>query len=605
MRGLSRVIILTGLACIMLLGCDEDGSPTGSGGGGDASATIDGAFFISPYRIHTREIRMQLSSAEYDTSVAVEYFSNLTHIAPMGYLLTGVPPDTYTITPDMSECLEYLQNQYVVLPVSKTVSIGPGINKIDPYFVFSREDSTRCAEEGLCHIGGLIDYDSIYGDITGSPAGLMLRFISPDGSVMDSLTILDTWYRTKNDLSRGTYTIIPDHEYYTFDPPSKTIQADDIIAVANFKALYSGPERYTVSVSVPSGDEISYYDIVFSRLIDGHHTYGWYGKSSSLPVVAYGTITTPPVPPGEYELEISYLKHEFYQTIEITDHDIDLGDIEFEYTGELYYHVDGSVVDASGTGIPGVTVSLEGRPAEGPNTITWPKTTDDSGAYRFGDTDGYETEESMSLTLAPEKSGWVFTPPYATVIHDFDRSEKYIEFSVPDFVGTALNIAPFFPLTSGASWTYARSIDGTLHDQVEVVAGTPFNVGDQSYIPLSGSMMSDWMGFRVDGSKVYAWNGTDEVTYATLDETSWGMGKVDVYPATGTRLDSEDVTVPAGTFTGCEVIEISVAHGETTTETTTLWFAEDVGPVKVAFTTISRGVMIDRITDELTAYSLP
>jgi hypothetical protein len=34
-----------------------------------------------------------------------------------------------------------------------------------------------------------------------------------------------------------------------------------------------------------------------------------------------------------------------------------------------------------------------------------------------------------------------------------------------------------------------------------------------------------------------------------------------------------------------------VAYGETTSESTTLWLADGIGPVKIEFTTIAKGTM--------------
>jgi hypothetical protein len=608
MRALLPVVLMgLFLGLSPFIGCDEDGSsPTGPSGGGDASATIVG-YHLNP---DMSNVVMRISSAEYDSSVSVtlrSYYHHDKDPPHYEYQLTGIPQGTYTIAPDVSAWSEVFQDKYVVLPANRTVVIGSGINRVDPFFPFSREDSTRYTDEGLCCIGGLIYYETVFADTTGSREAAMLRFLSQDGTVMDSLTTYYGWFRTENDLPQGTYTIIPEHRDYTFDPPSRTVHAEDITAVANFNAVYSGDKPYTVSGRVELPHKRTSYQV---RIYQYHE--GIRGKRSitvmSIPNQATdGSFTSRPLLPGTYWLEIErYSATKWYtQPITITDHDIDLGDIMIEYDGPLYYQVTGSAVDVSGAGIQDVKVSMEGRPVDIPTVITWPMMTDADGTYRFGSGVYFYTREDMSLTITPEKAGWVFSPSSAVVTHAYVEYDEYVELVVPDFIGTPLEIASSFPLDNGASWTYTRSVDGVVYDPQTVDAGTSFDAGGQSYIPLTGSMFRDWKGFRIENAILYAWNGTDVVTYASFDETSWDMGKVDAYSTSGMRLSPEDVTVPAGTFTGCEVIEITVVYGETSSETTTLWLAEDVGPVKIEFTTISKGTMIGRITDELVSYSLP
>jgi hypothetical protein len=617
MRAILTVMLLgLFLGLLAVFGCDEDGTATGPGGGDigeDASATIEG------YQLghRSREALMRVSSAEYDTSVVFSWNStwirgSYKHI----YQLTGIAQGLYTITPDMSACSEEDQELYVFLPVSRTVSIGPGINRIDHFFVFSREDSIRYAEEGLCCIGGMIDYDSPIVGTSGIRIGTTLWIRTPEGTFVDSLTTSSELYSTggpwngiENDLPRGKYTVTPENQYFAFDPPSRTVHANESAAVANFNAVYSGEERYTFRVVLEFLADYDQYWLAVSEFqegIVGSRVYSCNIMDYNTNLID-GSVTSSRFLPGTYWLEINKIQRgtTHSQVITITDHDIDLGEIDFEYAGPLNYHISGRAVDDFGVGISGVKVSMEGRPVDAPNIITWPVTTDEEGSYQFGYTPGFKTEEDLSLTITPEKTGWTFSPQSAVVTYAFDESDEYINFSIPDIIGTPITIAPFFPLDTGASWTFTRAIDDIVSDPVTVTAGTSFSAGGQSYIPLDGSMFSVWKGFRSDGARMYAWNGTDAVTYATLEESQWDMGKVDRYPASGRRLNSEDVTVPAGTFADCEVIEIAVVYGETSSETTTVWLAEDVGPVKIEFVTVSRGKVIGRISDELTSYSIP
>ena len=66
MRELCRIIMVTGIMCFVLTGCDEDGSsPTGPGGDVNKTVTIE-CRLIGPYGI---------SNAESDAKVGIRLFN--------------------------------------------------------------------------------------------------------------------------------------------------------------------------------------------------------------------------------------------------------------------------------------------------------------------------------------------------------------------------------------------------------------------------------------------------------------------------------------------------------------------------------------------------
>ena len=72
----------------------------------------------------------------------------------------------------------------------------------------------------------------------------------------------------------------------------------------------------------------------------------------------------------------------------------------------------------------------------------------------------------------------------------------------------------------------------------------------------------------------------------------------------GTFIDIESVTVPAGMFENCLHFELKLPLGETSYEATGLWFAPNAGLVKAEKATVSMGEVLETITDELKEYDI-
>jgi hypothetical protein len=601
MRGIRSIIFIGAtVMCMMLVGCDEDGSsPTGPGGDIGETATLAGSCLSDlGYRVIDGN-GVRITSASMDTVV---YFENDTDaLNPTQFQLSGLVPGTYVVTPELGA---QAQSYARMVPSSRTVTLNGGYEEIAPFILFNTVTAAIYEESDWSLITARITFQD-----TVIPMGLKV-FLQRESEHEGIASNFVNGFATFQEVSRGTYTVTPTHDLFSFSPPFVVVSADSLAVNVAFSAIYTGDGAYTISGKIV---ESNGNDTKSSIEIIPYERYSMSNERFRLNSDDSGAFRSPQFPRGVYTVAVHcspphgsgrYDVQEF--KVLLDDHDIDLGEISFTYDGALYYHVSGMTRDADGAGIDGVILTVDGVSGLLPHERHWLRTESDSdGSFQLGRPNSFHTREDLTLTITPDKEGWLFTPTSTEIIYACEEHVAYENLIVPDFIGTPVTMIPYFPLTSGASWTYARAIDGVVSDPVTVNAGVPFDAGGQSYIPLSGSMMSDWMGFRVDSAKVYAWNGRDAVIYAALDETSWDMGKVGIYPATGTRLESEDVTVPAGTFTDCEVIEISIAYGETTSESTTIWFAEDVGPVKMAFTTISRGVQIGLITDELTAYVLP
>jgi hypothetical protein len=602
MRGLLLTFVLVVmLGFLAFIGCDEDGSSLTGPGDTGYTTSLTGAVLAGSRPYTPPQVRIVGDAV--DTTLVMQSNGMSPNTAEFRY--DGIPPGSYTIIP-----VPRYQTKYV--PEQITVSVDEGHNTIDPFFSISTSVLSFMNVGRQSVIGGYIDCDSAV-----SVTGIEVVIESEDGDTRLELLAMGGYYLTaarshgseaRNVVDRGankTYYVTPHHDSFVFEPPVLEIVADSLAVIGNFKATYVGGVANTVSGQFSGVDPSILSQEEYTKLV---LSFNWKSSYSIvIPIQDDGSFLTPPLFSGSYTLNL-YIgsgSPVIQRNVEIIDDDIDLGEMTIEYNGPLNADISGRVVDASGVGIPDILVPIEILPSSSTRAHLYPVLSDETGTYSCDGLNGYNLREDVTLTIAPELDGWAFVPRSASLDITYIDGNVLQVIVIPDFIGTPVSMSRYFSLISGASWTYTHAIDGVLSDPVTVTAGDSFDAGGQTWIPLSGSMLRDWQGYRIDGADMYAWNGAGAVDYIALDETTWDMGKVGYYPAIGTRLDTEDVTVHAGTFTDCEVIEIAVVYGGTSSETTTLWLAENVGPVKIEFTTISRGNVIGWITDELVSYSIP
>lgn len=178
--------------------------------------------------------------------------------------------------------------------------------------------------------------------------------------------------------------------------------------------------------------------------------------------------------------------------------------------------------------------------------------------------------------------------------------------------GVSINLADYWPMKDGDARTWhewGSKQDGYSWDEqeTETVAGTvTFNGYAAKKVVDLGDDEADYFAIGPEGLYYYGsqeWEGAvfetetlDPPLYLpspmlggvpvtqTVVKTESPSGEIETTQYTSTFLGFEDVTVPAGHFTGCAVVFVQerVLSGEDTGEydSTTLWFAKGIGLVR-------------------------
>ncbi len=580
-----RTIVTESLVLTILLllaACGEDKSPNGPGGGEQGTITLTGVIMQGGYLMSSAAY-IRITSAAVDTVV---------RYANMVYTLSDIPGGTYTVEP-----VELGNPTFVAVPASRTVTATSGLVEVEPFFCFTLDTKSSYEENELGVIGGRISCPDILRD------KFRLTMTTTGGDTIETKQEWMNGYYGFLNIPHGTYRLTPTLDNFEFVPPYQTITVDGLCTFATFSAEYTGPALHTISCRILS--DVQGYTA--SMIV----TQGRLNSFSQSDEEGYAV--TKLLPPGEYTVQISCsvpgtIDNSFERVImnvTVADEDIDLGEFSIHYIGPMYYKVSGTVTDAAGNGIEGVTVTLQNYPRP-PDFIPDSNimTTNETGNYTTLYGARFYTREDIDMTVSATKPGWSIDPPSVALIHEYDRTLTLVEFTA-DFTAIPVVMGDFFPLAPGASWTYAHTADGVPSGTLTAEAGASFTAGGETWVPLSGYMFDSFAGYRVDGATMFAWTGQQAKTWATLDESSWDIGTIGGHSAHGERLESEVVTVPAGTFADCRVIRIAVPPDSPSAEVTTYWLAEGVGPVKVEFTATSGGMVVQRITDELVAYQAP
>ncbi len=302
------------------------------------------------------------------------------------------------------------------------------------------------------------------------------------------------------------------------------------------------------------------------------------------------------------------------------------------------YNVAGYITDSSGNGVAGVDVVMA-------DVGTY--TTTGTGLYVFTGV------PRGSYDIVPSKDGYIFGPEQITVKVFFD------DVSGQNFTASVsgeLLAETYFPTPNGTYYGY---------DSVTTFAGGVMDKSSQYTDAVTGAT-------TYEGTNYIVYQRTDTVSgdllglvYLRLtDNTVWeylynsiffnalelpvdkldlsGVKEIPVFDfrrdigeeweiytntavlsegefeliMTGSYLGQQDITVPAGTFSGCVkfsvLSEFTYVTGAgplsvTTTGTaeTFHWMAADVGTVKRETVVSSNGITVSTSVDELTAYDVP
>ncbi len=314
------------------------------------------------------------------------------------------------------------------------------------------------------------------------------------------------------------------------------------------------------------------------------------------------------------------------------------------------------LTDANGAGIKDVSVAL----MQNAKTQATVKTNSD-GYYEFTKiADG-------TYTVIPVKSGYTFAPVEVANVTVAGK-----DVVAQTFIGTtsggssnpgtgSAGSTTYAPYKLNATWTFNSVFDpdgiSSTSTYVEKVVGTQAYNGKTYWILKSEDIntyytLEDTTLVRVDGTTVYGFFTADLVAKrvpktakaariaktlaneygAEMPIYKFGLGSGQTWTIydsgtyagtsvklTGKSLGTETVTVPAGTFSNCAKLEITVvmtikdtSGTWTSTSVTTEWFAPNVGRVKSSETstntnTTSTGTETTTYTysDDLKSYSIP
>ena len=284
-------------------------------------------------------------------------------------------------------------------------------------------------------------------------------------------------------------------------------------------------------------------------------------------------------------------------TIELKGSDARTPDfIATSYIGPMNYVIAGRAVDKDGNGIADVS-------------IYWQKT-DRNGSFQIYKSIT-KSESGRTYTFTPQKEWYTFTPESAKVTLEW--KEKYSSpdtVTIPDFIGSGYPIyfaADYFPLRTGASWTYERAKTGETTREYTVSISGKTASGGVDYFHSAVPGPAELSDFRLEDNSVRtSWRNQDTefLRFGAVPNTRWEIGLTSrSYPITGTFMGVETVTVPAGTYADCAKFEIRTTYGESTYELYTLWFAKDTGMVRSEYALVNYGGTKDAVTLALVKFT--
>ncbi|MDW8234830.1 MAG: carboxypeptidase regulatory-like domain-containing protein, partial [Roseiflexaceae bacterium] len=131
------------------------------------------------------------------------------------YVLTGVPPGTYTFTPSY--------DGYIFIPSARSITVNRHINGLD----FTASPPYR--------ISGRVT-DSAGNGVAGVTISDGTRSVVTDGNGVFTLS----------NVPAGTYTLTPSHSDFAFAPASRTVTVNSDVSGQNFSVAPPAPQAPSV-----------------------------------------------------------------------------------------------------------------------------------------------------------------------------------------------------------------------------------------------------------------------------------------------------------------------------------------------------------------------
>lgn len=391
----------------------------------------------------------------------------------------------------------------------------------------------------------------------------------------------------------STLTVIPSRKGYAyrFSPDSLIVGSDQPVVIADFTASYSGPPLHSISGKWVNHSIVKIPRLSFSAK-QGSETI--YAMSDSLGRFRFdglidGTyiITGPDFFSWQPEQVIVELKGSDARTPDF---------VTPSFIGQNNFVIRMRVVDRDGNGIPDVSFNY--------------RNTDRNGSILISESIK-KSESKKTVTFTPRKDWYTFTPASAKVTLEW--KEKWAApdtVTIPDFIGTGypvLSVADYFPVRTGASWTYEQTRTGEPSREYTVGISGKISTGGIDYFHTGDPGAAGFSDFRIEGNSVRtSWQGKDAefLRFGVNPETTWEIGRTSGnYLLNGKFLGMEAVTVPAGTWPDCAKFEVRTTYGETSYYSYTLWFAKGVGMVRSEYVLVNYGETKEAVTLALKSHS--
>ena len=565
---------------VLLLGCDESHNPVDSIPEG--TATVVHGNILDTARMDGIPLILRGENRDFH---AITYGDGMPDVPTKGdgdYSLTDVPFGKYTIIPGDDEHRFYPENIEITV-ASDEVQIPVFIGYTPP----QNERLIIGYLKGLNGIGFGINENTernpysvtgIYRSINGLSA--YAEYISDE-----SITELTM-----------KFTLYSGEPFAPFQPDSVVIKLDDTVIFQDVEFTFEDWPRHTVSGYVSSKCDVDGIPVTLWTLNKQNNIIQVQTYKDS--VSSDGSFIFSGVLRGEYSLEfedgIFVISGDAGENISINN-DVELPVYTLRYHGPTTITLHGRVIDQDGNPIPGVTISRLNEIGITAQQVL----TDSDGRYEMPYT--INPGKSVTLRLQASKSTIELEDDIRTipVVWEIDEKERDIE--VPDFVGidySALSAEEFFPLNTISRWTYRR----TSGDETTDVDVTVSAIGDGWY-RFTPRGPADFQEFRLMGNNVDVRDTNGMVgtllKWGVSPGTSWKVFPDQQYQVwNGKFIGFEEVTVPAGTYE-CAVFEAGIAWDSQSDTVYTLWFARDIGLVKMSRISRSNGVVLESRIDEL------
>ncbi|MBT4483393.1 MAG: hypothetical protein HOC71_06920 [Candidatus Latescibacteria bacterium] len=584
-----RIVILYSvvLTIFLMSACDRD---SGTNPPAEETQTFD----ISGSIVFYNEYFTQLDVSEImETSVilAGEGIEKSAVMDSLGqYVFQNVPNGVYIVSAALPERFECIPQTMIVTVAGTSVSVP----------VFAAMYRRRYSIIGRVTDEENNPVENVFLTLYRDKREILSSSV---GSKTNKYGVFNTYYFGAIPSSDTTlYRFIPTYpgSAYIFSPDTAYVRLGPEPAICYFTVSYSGLPLYSIQGRVITDEGEGKARFPLNLSCDLKKKENMYNK----PMIEFtdeaGAFLFNNITDGTYYLWTYNYKYGFPPfEVEVVGKDVIVPDINYSYIGPTKYSFYGRAVDVYGAGISDVVIKIGMQPEL--------YTTNEDGIFSSLATSSYLFTVSIDdapkqLLVTPSKSGYIFQPDTTWVTVAWKHGVELEEIVVNDFVGTEYLAEDYFPLGTGSSWAYERTIDSQEpSDQTVSVTGTE-TINEKTYTVMSSGYSDYFSVFRIENNTVYTHAENEDKEYLKfgVDRGSkWAITSIRGKILSATFIDTETVSVPAGTYEDCLHFELNLPLGETSYEKTDLWYARNVGLVRAEKVVVSMGEVMETVTDEL------